>query len=294
MQSLTSYGKPYVLSLSGLSLKDNLEMLNRALKVSGISAIELNLACPNIPGKPVIAYDFEQMEEVLRSMSSHPDIKGGKKILGVKLAPYFDRPHVERAVSIIIQFPVRFIVSINTIGNALFVDAETECASIAPKGGFGGLGGGYVKHTALANVRMLTSILAEKGRSDVDVVGVGGIATGNDAFEMILCGAKAVQIGTCHWNEGATCFGRIASELESIMERKGYKSIEDFRGKLKPYEKHTSRIPVKGKVSGATVTPSSSRPKDAMMLNILMAIIIVLLAIIASLLGEKFGFIKLG
>ena len=53
-----------------------------------------------------------------------------------------------------------------------------------------GLGGGYVKHTALANVRQLSLLLAKKGRADVDIVGVGGVATGRDAFEMILCGAK--------------------------------------------------------------------------------------------------------
>lgn len=236
-------------------------MLSRALRVDGISAIELNLACPNVPGKPVIAYDFEQMDDVLRQMTAHPDIRSGAKTLGVKLAPYFDRPHVERAVAIILQYPVRYIVSINTIGNALFVDAETECASIAPKGGFGGLGGGFVKNTALANVRMLSTILAERGRSDVDVVGVGGVASGADAFELILCGAKAVQVGTCHWSEGAGCFGRIASELEAIMRKKGYSSIEDFRGKLKPYERHASKIPVKGKGAAAGAGAVASAAK---------------------------------
>ena len=52
---------------------------------------------------------------------------------------------------------------------------------------------------------------------------------------MILCGAKAVQVGTCHWIEGSSCFDRIAMELEALMISKGYKSIEEFRGKLKPY-----------------------------------------------------------
>lgn len=43
-------GKPYIVSLSGLSLDDNLEMLNRVSKAKGIAAVELNLACPNVPG----------------------------------------------------------------------------------------------------------------------------------------------------------------------------------------------------------------------------------------------------
>jgi dihydroorotate dehydrogenase (fumarate) len=58
VKSLTALEKPYIVSLSGLSLTDNLEMLGRAMATPEISAIELNLACPNIPGKPTIAYDF--------------------------------------------------------------------------------------------------------------------------------------------------------------------------------------------------------------------------------------------
>ena len=77
--------------------------------------------------------------------------------------------------------------------------------------------------------------LKEYGREDIDIVGVGGIGNGKDAFEMILCGAKAVQLGTIYWNEGPSCFSRIANELREIMRIKGYTSIEDFRGKLKPY-----------------------------------------------------------
>ena len=60
-------------------------------------------------------------------------------------------------------------------------------------------------------------------------------------------GAKAVQVGTCHWTEGPACFDRIATELQGIMTKKGYNSLEDFRGKLKPYVK-----------SGAAAKGSSS------------------------------------
>jgi dihydroorotate dehydrogenase (fumarate) len=54
--AMAAAGKPYIVSISGLSLTDNLEMLGRVMATEGVDAIELNLACPNIPGKPVIAY----------------------------------------------------------------------------------------------------------------------------------------------------------------------------------------------------------------------------------------------
>ena len=63
VNAVVSTGKPYIVSLSGKNIDENVEMLERACDVDGVSVIELNLACPNVPGKPVIAYDFEQMED---------------------------------------------------------------------------------------------------------------------------------------------------------------------------------------------------------------------------------------
>mmetsp|Transcript_13449 Transcript_13449/g.18404 ORF Transcript_13449/g.18404 Transcript_13449/m.18404 type:complete len:375 (-) Transcript_13449:139-1263(-) len=253
-------GKPYIVSLSGLSLEDNLTMLQKALNTSGVAAIELNLACPNIPGKPVIAYDFDQMESVLQSVTSHKSF--GAKPLGVKLAPYFDIPHFEKVAAILNKYPIKFVVCTNTVGNGLLVDAENEMAIIKPKNGFGGLGGGWIKNIALANVRQFWNLL----REDIDIVGVGGVSTGTDAFELILCGAKAVQVGTKHWTEGAVCFDRISSELKDIMKRKGYKSISDFRGKLKPYSKPS--------VSKAAQAKSSSNvEKSGFMANLHMRLV---------------------
>ena len=61
----------------------------------------------------------------------------------------------------------------------------------------------------------------------------GGIITGLDAFEYILCGASAVQIGTIFYKEGVECFERISNELINIMKDKKYTNLESFRGKLK-------------------------------------------------------------
>jgi len=222
----------------------------------GIASIELNLACPNIIGKPIVAYDFDQMENILMQISL---VRGIETIpFGVKLAPYFDVFQMERAVTIIAKYKyIKYITTINTIGNGLMINIDNECTSIASNHGFGGLGGGFVKHTALANVRKIYETLHKLNRPDIDIIGVGGISKGSDAFEMILCGAKAVQVGTCHWSEGPKCFERIGNELITIMTKKGYKSIEDFRGKLKPYEKYTSKK-IEEDESGTTTTSTTT------------------------------------
>ena len=125
------------------------------------------------------------------------------------------------------------MVTMNTIGNCLVVDSDTETALISPKGGFGGIGGGFTKPIALANVAQLR----ERLDPSIDIVGVGGVKSGEDAFQLILCGAAAVQTATTHWLEGPTCFDRITAELSAIMATKGYASLAEFKGKLKPYDR---------------------------------------------------------
>ncbi|MCP4438196.1 MAG: dihydroorotate oxidase [Aureispira sp.] len=221
---MQKHAKPYFVSVSGLSLENNLTILKHLNTVKEVSAIELNLSCPNVPGKPQTGYDFEQMQRVLDkvcALEGHP--------LGVKLPPYFDIIHFHQVADILNKYPIQFVTCVNSIGNGLVIDVDAEQVVIKPKHGFGGVGGDYIKPTALANVRKFFVLL----RDDIDVIGCGGIKNGRDAFEHILCGASAVQIGTQYMREGTGCFERIANELVALMQEKGYQSITDFKGKLK-------------------------------------------------------------
>lgn len=271
--------KPYMVSISGKSLKDNLEMLQRIAKapsLSRIKAVELNLACPNVIGKPIIAYDFEQMKDILQQVASA--IKGTGIKLGIKLPPYLDGPHFQQAADILNQFEssIAYVASINTLGNSLVVDMYSEAPVISSNGGFAGLSGAAVKYTALANVRKLRLAL----KDSIDVVGVGGVHSGEDAFDLILCGATAVQIGTCHWTEGPKCFDRICHELEAIMARKGYSSIDDFKGKLKEWSREgadVARVAAKKQAVNKVVGDATS-DSSAFYMAILVALIAILVA----------------
>ena len=130
---------------------------------------------------------------------------------------------------VIKKYPVKFVTCINSIGNGLVIDPKTEKPLIKPKGGMGGIGGKYIKYTALANVRRFYELFNGK----IDVIGVGGIYSGVDAFEFILAGASAVQIGTAYLQKGPTIFAKVQNELKNIMKKKNYKKLSDFRGKLK-------------------------------------------------------------
>jgi dihydroorotate dehydrogenase (fumarate) len=218
------FKKPVVASFSGMK-PDEFPLLVDAFMASDVDLLELNFSCPNLKGKPQIAYDFEMTDAILKQVCVNP-----KKPMGLKLPPYFDPAHWEQAAAIFKKYPLSFLTCINSVGNTLIIDPETERPLIRPKGGFGGLGGDYIKPVALANVRAFSQLLGDK----MSIIGVGGVKSGMDAFEFLLCGADAVQIGTQFEKEGAGCFARIDKELADILKKKGYKSIADAKGKLKP------------------------------------------------------------
>jgi len=187
--------RTFFLSLVGMSPEETHAILKKVQESEFKGLTELNLSCPNVPGKPQIAYDFETTDRILSEVFAY-----FTKPLGIKLPPYFDIVHI-----------------------------EDESVVIRPKNGFGGIGGEYIKPTALANVHAFYQRL----NPQIQIIGTGGVLTGRDAFEHILCGASMVQVGTTLHKEGISAFERITNELKAIMAEKGYESLEDFRGKLR-------------------------------------------------------------
>ncbi|OGD99297.1 dihydroorotate oxidase [Candidatus Curtissbacteria bacterium RIFCSPHIGHO2_12_41_11] len=217
------YTKPVVASISGMTLEDNI-VIFKAFNDSPVDLIEFNPGSPNTIGKPIVGYDFQEMDRLLETVS-----KICKKPWGVKLPAYFDFVHYDQIAKVIKKYPVKFLTSVNSVGNGLVIDPNKEKTVIKPKGGFGGIGGRYIKYTALANVRKFYELLGRK----IQIIGVGGVYTGVDAFEFILAGASAIQIGTAFLQKGPVIFAKAQKELLDFMEKKGYKNIEDVRGKLK-------------------------------------------------------------
>ena len=212
----------FFLSLVGMS-PDETHTLLKKVQNSGFKGItELNLSCPNVPGKPQIAYDFETTERILGEAFGYFD-----KPLGIKLPPYFDIVHFDQAAEVFNRHPLKFVNCVNSIGNGMYI--EDESVVIRPKNGFGGIGGEYIKPTALANVHAFYQRL----NPSIQIIGTGGVYTGRDAFEHILCGASMVQIGTALHQQGVEVFERVSLGLKAIMVQKGYETLEDFKGKLK-------------------------------------------------------------
>ena len=200
---LKQYGKPVIASVAGLC-EDDFPTIAKVINASRPDLIEVG-----------------RLLTRLRKVITVP--------MGVKLPPYFDPAHHKVMGDVISRCGVDFLNVINSVGNGLVVDSEREVPVIKPKGGFGGVGGAIIKPVALANVRAFWKIF--EGR--MPIIGTGGVMDGVDAFEHVLCGASAVQIGTVLVEEGIGVFDRLEMELAALLSKKRYQTLADCRGKLK-------------------------------------------------------------
>jgi dihydroorotate dehydrogenase (fumarate) len=222
---LNRESKPYIVSVAGLTLQDNLTILNELKDSKTIDSIEINLSCPNISGKPQIAYDEDAMSSYLRKIF---DIEYNNISIGIKLSPYFDHEQFVGVSEILNQYKPDYVTCINSLGCGLVIDTLLETSVISPNQGHGGIGGSIIYPIAIANVHKFRQLLDHS----IDVVGCGGVVSGKDVFGHILAGASAVQIGTLFQKKGIDVFSRLNDELCDIMINKGYKNISDFKNTL--------------------------------------------------------------
>jgi dihydroorotate dehydrogenase (fumarate) len=229
-----SFAKPYILSVAG-DTPDNINhILKEAINNDNISGIELNISCPNIcDADKILGYHFDEMDKFLSQIASNINgLINVQKPIGIKLPPYWEPYQFIEISKIIVKYNFNFATTLNSVPNCLIIDTENEMPVIKPKYGIGGLGGKYIKPIVLSNIYQLRKQLPNQ----IQIIGCGGIATGEDIFHHLLAGASLVQIGTVLMQEGPDVFERLNKELIEIMERKNYTKLSDVIGKLKPHD----------------------------------------------------------
>jgi len=116
------------------------------------------------------------------------------------------------------------IVAINSFGPVLSLDIETAMPRLGGPNGYGWISGPALKPLAVRCVRDIARAV------DLPVIGVGGVARGTDAVEMLMAGASAVGVCTAAILRGPSVFGRIAAELGEWLDGHGYASVRDIVG----------------------------------------------------------------
>jgi dihydroorotate dehydrogenase (fumarate) len=217
------FSKPFILSIATLNWSDVIYMVNDySTYPKNCNLVEINVSCPNVEGTKQLAYDTNQLNKLLTHLGEYKGIQ-----YGLKLPPFFS-PHLLEQVSEVLlnHEHIKFITCCNSLGNCLILNPDTLKPSIKPRSGLGGVGGDYCKPVCLANVYQFYKYL--KGK--IDIVGCGGIKTGQDVVEYIAAGACAVQIGTHYVKNGAKCFEEIEKEVEVILKERDVKNIMDLQG----------------------------------------------------------------
>jgi dihydroorotate dehydrogenase (fumarate) len=204
-----------------LSLTGTVAECIQMLTDNQIPNVELNLSCPNIQTVGA-AYTPCSLNDILRSIFESVDKT--PPTLGLKLPPFFLPEQFSEMAEVLENYPKKltFLTCINSVPNGMDFDIDNNWPLISPNGGYGGLGGPAILPIGLSNIRHF-----RKQELDLDLVGCGGVQSGNDVYKYLLAGAKAVQVGTHLWKYGPKVFKEITSEFDLIMKRKGYLRIVD-------------------------------------------------------------------
>lgn len=209
-------GTNVLVNVSGSSPEDYAECAARIDRLEQIPAIELNISCPNVKdGGMAFGVTCQGAASVVKAVR-----RAYHKTLIVKLSPNVtDIAEIARAVE---AEGADAVSLINTLmGMAVDIERRRKLLSI----GTGGLSGPAVKPVALRMVYQVARAVK------IPVLGLGGIATAQDAIEFLMCGATAIEIGTANFLDPAVSI-KVRDGINDWLDRHGCQSVEDIIGEI--------------------------------------------------------------
>ena len=213
---------------------------------AGADGLELNFGCPHGMCERGMGSSVGQEPKVVQEITSWVKAYAKTPVL-VKLTPnigdILEPGFAAKAGG------ADGLALINTIKSIIGVDLDTLVP--IPQVGKASTNGGYcgpaVKPIALNTVKNC----AQHPEVNLPISGIGGVENWRDAVEFILLGATTVQVCTAVMHFGFGIIREILPGLERYMDEKGFKTIEDFRGKALPNIKHWEDLNLKYKVTAS-------------------------------------------
>jgi dihydroorotate dehydrogenase (NAD+) catalytic subunit len=209
-----------IVSITGSGVEDFVRCAEKLTGKNTPDAIEINLSCPNVTHKGtryrVVSQDPRGTAKIVAAVRR----KAGC-ILIAKLTP--NVTNIAEIACAAEDAGADAVSLVNTY-EGMAVDAEEMKPVLGNV--VGGLSGPAIKPMALKAVRDVYNSIR------VPVIGIGGIMTGIDVAEFMLCGARAIQIGTANLTD-PNAYGRILGEFEAYLRRKKIKRASSLTGKLR-------------------------------------------------------------
>jgi dihydroorotate dehydrogenase (NAD+) catalytic subunit len=214
---LHEQGARAVVSIAGSSIEEYAELARRLRGAPGLVAVEVNISCPNVANRGLVfACDPKAAAGVVGEVRRHT--APGVPVLA-KLSP--DVTDIVAIAESCVAAGADGLSMINTLlGMAL--DLDTMRPVLA--GVTGGLSGRAVKPVAVRCIWQVHAALPH-----VPILGMGGVASGLDALELVLAGAAAVSVGTAVFGDPSAPV-RVLGELTDALAARGFASLADAVG----------------------------------------------------------------
>lgn len=214
---LVSQRARVIVSIAGETVEEYATLARKVRSAPGISALEVNISCPNVENRGLVfACDPDASRRV---------IDGVRKTLGGEL-PIIAKlsPDVTDLVSIakgVVDAGADGLALINTV-LSMVINLDTMRPHLGGK--TGGLSGPAIRPIAVRAIYQVHEALPT-----VPILGMGGVASGRDALELILAGAKGVSVGTASFGDPAAIIS-IQNELKELLKVRGFTSVAQAVG----------------------------------------------------------------
>ena len=217
LTGLLGLGTSIIANIAGKNTSEFVEMARKLNAYPELSALELNISCPNVTGGVDYGTNPKMAAEVVSAVRNACELPIIAKLT----------PNVTSVVEIAIaasEAGADALSLVNTF-QGLAVDWRKRKPILG--NGIGGLSGPAIKPLALRIVWQVAQAIK------TPIIGIGGIQSIDDVMDFLVCGASAVQIGTANFYN-PTLATNLVSELESILELEGCESVRELVGTIQP------------------------------------------------------------
>ncbi|MFL6179393.1 MAG: dihydroorotate dehydrogenase [Actinomycetes bacterium] len=239
---LEQRGARVVVSIAGSTAEEFVRLAQKLRHSTAVSALEVNISCPNVEDRGLVfACDPAASSTVIEGVrrNSAPAVP-----VFAKLSP--DVTDIVAIARACVDAGADGLSMINTL-LGVAIDTDTMLPHLG--GTTGGLSGPAIRPVAVRAVWQVHREMPE-----VPIIGMGGIRTGLDAFEFILAGASAVQVGTTIFNDPSAPI-RVMRELQQVLGDRRFDRVIDAVG-------HAHRAAAPRLVDPTSTEPNGSTGPD--------------------------------
>ena len=220
-------GIPIIANMAGTHPAESIE-LAKACEDAGADIIEYPTACPHMGNVLEAMYGIKvPLPEVSDPSEIARQIEAVKKAVKIPVIVKFSGIYQLQAVEwakAVEAAGADGITASDSIGPAIGINIENGEPILGGPKGYGGLTGAALKPIVMRMVLDITEAVK------IPVIAAGGIESADDAIEYFMAGASAIQLASGSVMHGFSTYENVYNGIVAYMERKGYKSLDDFRG----------------------------------------------------------------